>query len=323
MNKSFLSTSLSIITLTAMLSACSNDEPTTNPVPPDDNCRYPTATSSPMCDKVYEYTPAPGQFINESSEQLSTPAQAASWAQQRLDDKSAVSLGGFGGYIVVGFDHSIIAPEDNDADGYDFTIFGNAFVNRPNGEGGSNEPGIVYVMQDCNGNGLPDDTWYELSGTESGKESTIYEYAVTYYRPEGAAQAVRWTDNRGQSGTIDYVAAFHKQSCYYPAWITEDSYTLTGTCLGSRSSQTANGMWNNSPYGGGYVDNIGVDNISTDEHYQCNRFRISDAKDADGKDAKLKYIDFIKVQTGVNAKAGILGEVSTEVLGFKDLTLTK
>ena len=34
--------------------------------------------------------------------------------------------------------------------------------------------------------------------------------------------------------------------------------------------------------------------------------------------ANLKYIDFIRVQTGVNAKAGWLGENSTEVFGFTD-----
>ena len=39
---------------------------------------------------------------------------------------------------------------------------------------------------------------------------------------------------------------------------------------------------------------------------------------ADGTPADLKYIDFIKVQTGVNVKAGWLGENSTEVFGFTD-----
>lgn len=41
----------------------------------------------------------------------------------------------------------------------------------------------MWVMQDVNGNGLPDDTWYQLKGSEYGKEETIETYAVTYYRP--------------------------------------------------------------------------------------------------------------------------------------------
>lgn len=40
-------------------------------------------------------------------------------------------------------------------------------------------------MQDINGNGLPDDEWYELKGSEAGKEETIQNFEVTYYRPEG------------------------------------------------------------------------------------------------------------------------------------------
>ena len=73
-----------------------------------------------------------------------------------------VSLGGFGGYIVVGFDHSIQAS--GGYGGYDFSITGNQFS-------GSSEPGVVWVMPDENGNGEPDDgPWYEL------RSLTLYAY---------------------------------------------------------------------------------------------------------------------------------------------------
>ena len=68
---------------------------------------------------------------------------------------------------------------------------------------------------------------------------------------------------------------------------------------------------------------MGSDNISLSYGPQCNRFRISDAMNVDGSQARLAYIDFIKVQTGVNSKAGGLGEVSTEVFGFIDRSLAK
>ena len=54
-----------------------------------------------------------------------------------------------------------------------------------------------------------------------------------------------------------------------------------------------------------------------------NYFKISDAIDAQGNLVNLKYIDFIKVQTGVNIKAGWLGENSTEVVGFFDYNMLK
>ena len=38
-------------------------------------------------------------------------------------------------------------------------------------------------MQDINGNGQPDDEWYELKGSETGIDGTIQDYEVTYYRP--------------------------------------------------------------------------------------------------------------------------------------------
>jgi hypothetical protein len=60
----------------------------------------------------------------------------------------AYSLGGWGGYIVFGFDHSV-----ENGSGGDLYIRGNAFE-------GNSEAGVVWVMQDENGNGLPDDTWY-------------------------------------------------------------------------------------------------------------------------------------------------------------------
>ena len=47
----------------------------------------------------------------------------------------------------------------------------------------------------------------------------------------------------------------------------------------------------------------------------------SNAIDANGNKVDLKYIDFIKVQVGVNAKSGWLGEISTEVFGFFDYSM--
>ncbi|KAB3854844.1 PKD domain-containing protein [Phocaeicola vulgatus] len=271
-------------------------------------------------DKVYEYTPAPGQFINETSTiggmtgNETSPEAAVTWATRRLKDKLHVSLGTFGGYIIVGFDHSI----PNSGNRYDFSIQGNAFK-------GSSEPGIVWVMQDINGNGLPDDEWYELKGSETGKNATVQNLAVTYYRPEGKRMDVRWVSSDGRSGWVDYLSAYHTQDYYYPAWIAENSYTLTGTCLAARNTQDSQtGYWDNRAYDWGYVDNFGIDRIeggsTVDGSGQRNGFKISNAIHADGSEANLQYIDFIKVQCGVLAKSGWLGEVSTEVFSFEDLT---
>ena len=275
-----------------------------------------SASSEAKWNKVYEYTPAPGQFINElktggfDASHIS-PEAAVAYAEERLNNDIWVSLGGFGGYVVVGFDHSITNTR-----GYDFGVVGNAFD-------GSSEPGVVWVMQDENGNGFPDDTWYELAGSENGKFETYRDYAVTYYRPTGTGMPVQWTDNYGGSGEVDYLKQFHDQDYYYPLWIGADSYTLTGTRLEARNyDQSGNGTyWVNPHYDWGYVDNFSPSDFNSSD--KANLFKIANAIDFEGNPVKLNHIDFVKVQCALNAKSGWLGEISTEVCGFYDCSLKK
>lgn len=281
--------------------------------------RAATSSSSMLWNKVYEYLPAPGQFINElpSSGFIgneTTQELAIEYATKRLEKKYHVSLGSFGGYIIVGFDHSI-PKTDNE---YDISIQGNAFK-------GSSEPGIVWVMQDVNGNGLPDDEWFELKGSETGKKETVQNFEATYFRPGGKGMNVQWISSEGKSGWVDYLSSFHTQDYYYPLWVKENSYVLSGTCLAARNVQSSeSGYWDNQAYDWGYVDNFGNDQITggntTDGSGQRNGFKISNAIFPDGTEAKLQYVDFIKVQCGVLAKSGWLGEVSTEVFSFQDLS---
>lgn len=269
-----------------------------------------TATSTSVFSHVVEYLPAPGQFIGDlktggfTGEEL-TAEDAANYAESRLRQNNWVSLGAFGGYIVVAFDHSV-----ENISGADLAITGNSFD-------GSSEPGVVWVMQDENGNGLADDTWYELAGSETGKGTTIQEYEVTYYRPTSNGMPVGWTDNKGGSGTIDYLASFHNQPSYYPTWITADSYTLRGTRLEARNyDRSGNGsMWVQPAYDWGYADNASERDCAD----AVNSLDIDNAIDILGKPIKLEYIDFVKVQSAVQSKSGWIGELSTEVCNIAEI----
>ena len=294
-------------------SACNKSEVITITV--EDHYRAATDLSSHVWSAVKEYTPAPGQFINETKTggftgEESTPADAVQYAESRLKENKFVSLGGFGGYIVVGFDHSV----DNIA-GYDLAIRGNAFD-------GSSEPGIVWVARDENGDGLANDVWYELAGSDTMAETTIRAYSVTYYRPEADGQPVKWIDSEGTEGEIDYLQAFHSQPSYYPTWIGKDTYTLTGTRLEARNYDKSGkgSMWVQPAFGWGYADNFSAEDYVEDDK-TLNLFDIANAIDAEGKTAVLEYIDFVKVQTACNAKSGWLGEQSTEVVDFLDYGL--
>jgi hypothetical protein len=285
--------------------------------PPEGTFRRPvTATSSPYADKVLLFLPAAGQYVNENYT-ATTMEEACAYAMDRLKEEKYVSLGGFGGTLVLGFDHSVA----NDGD-YNFAVKNTIYSNY-------SEPGIVWVSQDENGDGLPNDTWYELKGAEYGMDCTLQDYAVTYYRPEAPGQPVVWTDNRGGSGSIDYLVAYHKQDYYYPLWVEADRYTLRGTRLEARNyDQSGRGTyWINPDYEWGYADNYSetdmLPEVATGITKGCNHFKISNAVTYDGQPANLQYIDFVKVQTGLNAKSGWLGELSTEVCAVIDYTLVK
>lgn len=287
---------------------------TVNCCPPEGTYRRATSGEAGW-NKVYEFMAAPGQFVNEYYT-ATTMEEANAYADERMHQQTYVSLGGFGGYIVVGFDHSVA----NDG-GYNLRIEGNSFTN-------SSEPGIVWVMQDENGNELPDDTWYELKGCEWGGAETRCDYAVTYYRPQAPGQAVSWSDNEGNTGQVDYLASFHRQDYYYPEWVEADSYTLVGRKLKPRTEMVSETYWKNQDYEWGYADNFSSsDRLTDDDNHgagvNANHFKIDNAVTYDGRPANLAYIDFVKVQTGVNAKAGWLGEVSTEVFGIYDYNLQK
>lgn len=84
-------------------------------------------TYSPYITSVPEYKPAPGQFINE------LPKYEIGDTQSTMNRKALesigyntrilISLGGYGGYVICGFDHTIV----NVPGKYDFKVLGNAF----------------------------------------------------------------------------------------------------------------------------------------------------------------------------------------------------
>lgn len=303
--KTFIKNSLGLCTWLAAIalltSSCNKDDEIVEEIPP--------VVPSEEDFQVVEYLPAPGQFINEKAsgfDNVTTMEAACEYARKRLNANLYVSLGAWGGYVVVKSKGSI--PNTG---GYDFSIAGNAFDT-------SNEAGIVWVMEDSNANGLPDDEWYELKGSWFDKEGYERNYSVTYFRPDGPGD-VRWRDSNGEEGIIKWMNSFHPQN-YYPAWEKENSYTLTGSRLPSQAYQNPEtGVWTNAPFEWGYADNEGEDSAIVTvngKKVQKNYFRISDAVDADSKPVILEKIDFIKVQTAINSNAGVVGENSTEVCGF-------
>ena len=268
------------------------------------------AQNSPYIHRVYEYMPAPGQFVNELPEYETGDDAAAMCrkAEEAIADnnRGMISLGGWGGYVVFGFDHPVV----NAGGTCDLVVEGNSFYSDkeagPSG-GGSSEPGIVMVSVDGNGNGKPDDMWYELAGSEYNNPQTRHNYKVMYARTEDWAD-VPWRDNEQHRGVIA-VNLYHKHS-FYPLWAGE-TLSFTGARLPD-NYRYLNEQYIFYPYAYGYADNHPND---ADEA----QLDIDWAVNNDGSPVHLPAIDFVKVYTALHQQCGSVGETSTEIIGARDL----
>lgn len=273
----------SLLPIISLLALCScRSEPAPNP-----------PTASKWISAVVEYRPAPGQFINTTT---GNPDAAASI----VAGTGAVSLGGWGGYIIIEFDHDV-----ENRTGVDFVIHGNSFNT-------SSEPGIVCVSPDGK-------EWYELKGSEPSTEN----YTITYFKPETATSPIRWVDNHDGSGEITS-NSFHRQS-YYPTFLAGDpsSITFSGRLLSSNLRLEQN-IYIRDPYPHGYADNFSDDYLGEvggdPDTRGSNKFDIDNAIDATGRTVTLTRIKQIKIYSALNDIAPAIGESSPEICGAISLS---
>ena len=290
-----------------------------------------SAGNSPYIARVYDFLPAPGQFVNK------VPAYKPGYTQDSINaaveaalcgraSGGTVSLGSVGGYIIFGFDHPVVNKHD-----YDVRIYGNSFQSNavPDQAGGSCEPGIIMVGVDMDGDGVPSagDRWYEIKG--SSYDQCQHGFEVTYYKPDedkvkvphekwkyiNDVEYVHWTSNDtdNPSGSV-WRNTFNTQP-YWPQWREDTALTFRGTRLPNLSIDMSNNgagtNWFQPFFGEGYADNL--------PNAQEPGFKIDWAIDEDGNPVELDHIDFIKVYCGQLDYCGWLGEVSTEVCGAEDL----
>ncbi len=292
---------------------------------------------SQFISEVLEYKPAPSQYLNSAPWGMPDSINNSSSIIGQLN--GAMSLGAFGGYVVFKFDNAVDNNSDNPY-GIDFVIYGNAIrdASIPNLQDRVTwaEPGVVSVMKDDNMNGLADDIWYELAGSEYFFSSTINDYEVNYQNPNSAtASNVPWTDNQGISGYIKANGFFSQP--YYPLAvnfpnISQTSYSLSGTRIESNVDSTNMPKINSFGRAWGYADNTlrkTYNNLPDNPYTQAanldeegsggDAFDIDWAVDNNGNYIELNEIDFVKVHTGVMANASWQGEISTEITGAFDV----
>lgn len=290
--------------------------------------------------KVYDFRPAPGQFIND------LPKVSAGDTYESVLQKTnnclakekgdMISLGGFGGYVVFGFDHTVVNVKGK----RDFRVLGNAFRSNANPnptaftQGGSSESGIIRVAYDKNKNGRPDeDEWYEIKGAAHDLAETVFDYELTYHWPNpdktpvpGNASGsvwfpdveyIKWEDNQGANGYLWQNSSSSHSLAYWPQWLeNEKTMTFKGTRLPDNGvDESGDGTYYvQYAFDYGYADNVPN---SDDE----SAIDIAWAIDKDGNSVDLPGIDFVKIYNGLHQQCGWLGETSTEVMGANDLHL--
>lgn len=283
------------------------------------NCSF--GQTNQLVDKVLEYCPAPGQFVNTP---IGCPRAATAF---EAADEGSITLGGFGGYVVFKLAHPIVNDPQNPY-GVDFSIYGNATIY-------SAEPASVWVMVDSNQNGLPDETWFVLAGSDYWFSTSVPDYQVTYTNPGSTLAAdVPWTDNLGQSGFIP-ANEYHTQP-YYPLAdsfpsINQSHYSLSGEYIRARIDSSNSTFIVTKHYPFGYADNtpknLQVSSLYPDNPYTSviegaggDAFDLSWAVDGNGNYIHLDSVHFIKIQNSVNLNAGWIGELSTEILRLVDVS---
>ncbi|WP_316838453.1 hypothetical protein [Pedobacter gandavensis] len=279
---------------------------------------------NPYITSIYDFNPAPGMFANDLYVAGNLKADVMRKALGRINETSVgypLDLGGFGGAIVVGFDHTVVnIPGEKD-----FRVYGGDLTDRANPPA----PGLIYVAYDKNKNGKPDeDEWYEIVGSQHAKENTVKNFKITYHKKAAGLPVVvagpndPFTDREHMFCENNQTESYYMPRAktrkeYYPLWATQNTAVFEGMKLNvsfgpARAGQTT--LWNFVAPEWGYVNAVDPD------------IDVDWAVDKNGNKVNLPGVDFIKVVNCVSEPMGLCQQQSsmaTKFSGAGDLHLLK
>lgn len=287
--------------------------------------------------RVIDYRPAPGQFVQDPA--FNDPAAAlgppVGGGTGDADETKAVTLGGFGGYIVLAFDHTI-ADDPKHSLGLDCIVFGNAFWASGNANRRWGEPATVEISRDANANGLADDAWYLIPGSHLTNPAQHWQHQTWDDNPDDATYppAYAWWVPFGEVGV------WQTWGFRLPGEVFENALTLDNP---NGLSAEVEGIW-------GYADcsptlrlgDLDGDDLVDDPErlpeafytVPDDPFRVGvdpgsgggDAFDiawaidpVTGLPAGLHGFDFLRITNATNVVLGPFGERSAEVCGVAEV----
>jgi hypothetical protein len=305
---------------------------------------------SPWAAVVIDYSPAPGQFVQDPDDPecpyfnipeaaLGRP-YAGGFADP--DTSSLVTLGGFGGSLTLAFDHTVMNDPLN-PHGMDFIVFGNAYYLDDGSPGGNPnrhwaECGHVEISRDINNNGEADDPWYLIPGshiTAPGDQYTVQTWdddlGDATYPPIAPPADASWIPY-GCSGTWTTAAYLLPGDVF--------NVTILENPLGPGA--TTEGIYGYADYAPvlklGDIDGdnqVEEPDMLSEDFYTVPDDPLTvgitpgsgggDALDiawaidpVTGEPAGLEGFDFIRVTTAVNYIMPMFNEVSTEIDAVAD-----
>ncbi len=289
------------------------------------------------------YLPAPGQRINvpdfnDPNKALGAPSSGGTMTP---NNGSVVTLGGFGGQIVLAFDHDVLDDPANPM-GLDAIVFGNAMWLWGNPNIHWAELATIEIMPELNGNNTPGDhpseKWYLIPGSNLTDNSS-FKTKNWSDEQDGYPSYVNWPDSYKTSG-------FELS----PEFQTISNYNFVFMNPGYDNDPNSEGLWGYAQYsptvrlGDRNGDNIttgfGDDpNIATGIFYTTpddprivgmtpgsgggDAFDVAWAVDpVTFTSANLEAFRYIRLTTAVDRNLGVLGEVSAEIDAVADVRPT-
>ena len=296
----------------------------------------PAFGNSPFASTVIEYSPAPGQFVNNGDfnnpQEALGPPQGAGTAQ--MSTSSLVSLGGFGGSITLAFDH-VVTDDPLNPYGIDAIVFGNAVWVGGNPNAHWAECATIEIALDTNKNGRIEDgeNWYLIPGSHIRDPAAQFSVQTWDDDPHTATppELPSWIP-AGRSGTWS-TSAYELPREVFASWIVTNPDT----------GLHIEGIFGYAEYtptlilGDMDADNTVDDSsMSVEEFYTTpddpyaigitpgsgggDGFDIAWAIDpSTGSPAHLPGFNFIRLKNGVNAVIGVFGEKSPEIDALADV----
>ncbi len=255
------------------------------------------AAEDPWADEVLDYSPVePVNVGFDTPEKAVGPPVGAGTITP--GNSSLACLGVQGGSITLEFNTPVTNDPRNPM-GLDCIVYGNACF--AGGDAGVKwqEPALIEISEDKNGNGLPDDVWFLIPGSED------FRYAPSPDRTEPPGETNDTDPENIMAGTIENPNLLDAD----PGNDTDEYYWGYAELNPTMRKYLDNYVRPDDPF------HVGIDPRSGGG----DAFDIEWAVDQDGNAADIEQFHFIRFRAFIDREYGTLGYATPEIDAVADV----